>query len=168
MASVTTDTLFPEDGNESEETQSDLLPSEEKGEKFLEACENGDADMVAKFLKSSKASVLNQTDSIGNTGLHRACWRLKQEIVKMIVAKKEANVNIKDNGGDNALWLCADNETMAKILLECGRLKIDEMNGIEHFTKNEDGSMEFRYYAREGKFQIKMNSSTSVKSIEKI
>ena len=61
------------------------------------------------------------------------------------------------------------NETIAKILLECGRLKIDEMNDIEHFTKNEDGSMEFQYDAFPGgKFQIKMNSSTSVKSIEKI
>ena len=60
------------------------------------------------------------------------------------------------------------NETIAKILLECGRLKIDEMNGIEHFAKNEDGSMEFQYDAFHGKFQIKMNSSTSVKSIEEI
>ena len=88
----------------------------------------------------------------------------------MIVAKKEANVNIKNNYGNNALYYCADNETIAKILLECGRLKIDEMNGIEHFTKNEDGSIEFQYdaYGGAGRFQIKMNSSTSVKSIEKI
>ena len=61
------------------------------------------------------------------------------------------------------------NETIAKILLECGRLKIDEMNGIEHFTKNEDGSMEFQFHSEYGRMvQIKMNSSTSVKCIERI
>ena len=90
----------------------------------------------------------------------------------MIVAKEEANINIKDNNGSNALYNTndyIDNKETAKIILESGRLKYEEMNGIEHFTKNEDGSMEFQYTDWNGKkFLIQMESSTSVKSIKKV
>ena len=85
----------------------------------------------------------------------------------MIVAKKESNINIKANGGRNALAYCMEHEGTAKILLESGKLKFEEMNGIEHFTENEDGSMEFEYTGfDERKWLVKMKSRTVVESIE--
>ena len=168
VKSIRNNTLFPEDVNNTV-TKSDLLPPEENGRKFLDACKHGDSNMVAKFLKCANASVLNETD-YGMTGLHAACLDNNQEIVEMIVAKKESNINIKDKYGRNALYYCIYHEGTAKILLESGKLKFEEMNGIEHFTENEDGSIEFEYTDawKLNKWRVKMKSGTKVESIKDI
>ena len=123
--------------------------------------------MMAKFLKCSKASVLN-TASDGKSGLHWACHENKPEIVKMIVAKKESDINIKNNYGRNALAYCMEEEKQecAKILLESGKLKFEEMKGVEDLKTNEDGSTDFQFTDKDDKkWHIQMNSNVVV-SIE--
>ena len=124
--------------------------------------------MVTKFLKSSVALVLNKTDSSGRTGLHLACSYGCQEVVRKIVAKKESNVNIKSNDGRNALAYCMNDERTAKIILESEKLKISEMNGVEHFLEHEDGSIAFHFKAKswkDEKWLTEMNSEISVEKI---
>ena len=67
---------------------------------------------------------MNHIDSYGWTGLYGACWMEKLEVVKILVDHPSINLNIKNNDGDNALYWGINNEEIARVLLESGKINI--------------------------------------------
>ena len=103
---------------------------EQNDKEFLMACKDGNAALVESMLKLSDSSVLNQTDNQENcekTGLNLACENDKIEVVKLLVKDPNININVKDNKGYSAFVYCKNkNELVARELLECGKLNIQD------------------------------------------
>lgn len=169
VKSLVKDTLFPLEINTFEsESEQGTFPCEENGENFLNACKDRDEELVAKFLKTSKSSVLNYTDSYGYSALHEACNRKLLKVVKILLDHPSINVNIKNNDGDNALYFGIGDEGIARLLLETGKINIEHMKNVQKFVQSANGSYQFEYQKFSQKWLIKMNSSKSLQSIEKI
>ena len=112
-------------------------------------------------------SVLNKIDTGFHdlTGLHFACYNKDIDIVKVLTKHQSINLNLKDRSGDSALVWCINNEDVARVLLESGKLNIPEMKGVTNFAKNEDESFQFNYLE---KYLIKMNSFTSLNQLREL
>ena len=77
---------------------------------------------------------------------------------------KQMNINVTDNEGYNALFFAIDHEEMAKVLLQTGKLDLENMQGVSDFVKNPDGSIIFNFRGR----CVKMDSPTVVTSIQRL
>ena len=82
------------------------------------------------------------------------------------------NINVRDNYGENALHYAIQHEEIAKVLLQTGKLDLENMQEVSDFVKNPDGSIIFKfrgYNVKLGKdcdYVVKMDSPTVVTSIE--
>ena len=82
------------------------------------------------------------------------------------------NINVKDNEGYNALVFAIQHEEIAKVLLQTGQLDIENMQEVDDFVKNPDGSIVFNIRGLNGKllkfcdYVVKMDSATVVNIIE--
>merc|ERR1719464_884793 len=63
--------------------------------------------------------------------------------------------------------LCEEgsNKEIAKVLLQTGKLELENMKGVSDYMKNPDGSIVFNFYDTENNYVIKMDSLTVVNSI---
>ena len=117
------------------------------------------------LVESSDKKILNQVDEDGWTGLHWACNNEKLDVVQYLVDQmdnKQMNINVTDNDGDNALFCAIQHEEIAKVLLQTGKLDLENMQGVSEFVKNPDGSIIFKFWD----YVVKMDSPTVVTSIE--
>ena len=89
-------------------------------------------------------------------------------MVKILLDHPSINVNIKNNIGHNALIFGIEDEGIARLLLETGKINIAHMKDVQKFALNSNGSFPFEYHTYRGEWLIKMNSSKSLQSIEKI
>jgi hypothetical protein len=161
------DTLFPSDVNECDISLADI----KEGEKFLSACQIGDTKHVKKCLDLFNTSVLNRIDDHGSdfTGLHYACINGKLDVLKHLVNHQQINLNVITISGDSALFYCIHNEEVATVLLESGKMNFQGMNGVKNFVNRENGSFQFEFSGGwRRNFLIKMDSPTSLNSIEKL
>jgi hypothetical protein len=161
-----TNNLFPPNVNEWDISLADI----KEGEKFLLACQFGDTKHVKKCLDSFNTSVLNRIDADGSdfTGLHNACWKDKLDVLKLLVDHQQINLNVKDRGGNSGLFWCIDKKELATVLLESGKMNFQGMNGVKNFVNRENGSFQFEFSGSRRNFLIKMDSPTSLNSIEKL
>ena len=159
------DTLFPSDVNEFDISLADI----KEGDKFLSACESGDTEQVKKCLDLLNTSVLNRIAGDGSdfTGLHEACYNAKLDVVKLLVNHQQINVNVKDRSGNSALYWCIDEKEVATVLLESGKMNFQGMKGVKNFAESENGSFQFEFSGLMRNFLIKMESSTTLNSIER-
>ena len=137
--------------------------------KFVHACGSGHLAIVKTLIDSSDKKILNKVDEYGNTGLHWACLRGRLDVVQLLVDQmdnKQMNINVTDNAGDNALVWAIQHEEIAKVLLQTGKLDIENMQGVSDFLKNPDGSIVFNFEGLISKYVVKMDSPTVVNSIE--
>ena len=137
-----------------------------EGDEFLSACKTGDLEFVKKCLDSFNKSVLNRIDAdeYGFTGLHKACYNAKLDVVKLLVDHQLINHNVKDTYGNSALYWCISKKELATVLLESGKLNIQGMNRVKNFAKSENESFQFELNTGHN-YLIKMNSPTSLNSI---
>ena len=100
------------------------------------------------------------------------------ELIKLLVEHPNINMNITVYRTIGVLGCCIHNEQVARVLLEKGKLEIQQMRDVKNFAKNEeDGSIQFEILAYADSPQdstyciwylIQMNSPTSLKSIIRI
>merc|ERR1719491_2056634 len=100
------------------------------------------------MIDSSDKKILNEVNESGWTGLHLACFSGRLDVVQLLVDQmdnKQMNINVTDNDGDNALVYAIQHEEVAKVLLQTGKLDIENMQGVSDFLKNPDGSIVFNF-----------------------
>jgi len=145
--------------------------------KFVHACRDGHLAIVKTLIDSSDKKILNQVDKNGWTGLHLACLRGRLDVVQFLVDQmdnKQMNINVTTNGGVNALVHAIQHEEIAKVLLQTGKLDLENMRGVSEFVKNPDGSIDFKFRGYNEKlykvcdYVVKMNSPIVVASIKKL
>ena len=137
--------------------------------KFVHACENGHLAIVKKLIDSSDKNILNKVDENGWTGLHWACFHGRLDVVQFLVDQmdnKQMNINVTYNGGFNALFHAIQHEEMAKVLLQTGKLDLENMQGVSEFVKNPDDSINFKFLDFGLVWVVKMDSHTLVASIK--
>ena len=147
---------------------------------FVHACKNKHAPFVESMLKLYDGSYLNQTEKLKidewtngkheYTGLHLACYNNDPKVVQLLVENPNININVKTSSGDNALTYCIfyDDNAVAKILLESGKLNIEGMKGVDKFVQNAEDGFQFEHSGYYGKFLVIMNSKTSFLSKTRI
>ena len=127
------------------------------------------------LVESSDKKILNQVDEYGQTGLHWACFRGRLDVVQYLVDQmdnKQMNINVTNNYGANALDYAIQHEEMAKVLLQTGKLDLENMQGVSNFVKNPDGSIVFNFRGLNVKLRnlcdyvVKLDSPKVVNSIE--
>ena len=77
------------------------------------------------LIDSGDTKILNKVDEGGLTGLHLACAYERLEVVQLLVDQmdnKQMNINVTDNGGENAFYWAIQHEEIAKVLLQTGKL----------------------------------------------
>jgi len=143
--------------------------------KFVHACNSGHLAIVKTLIASSDKKILNQVDEDGFTGLHLACNSGRLDVVQYLVDQmdnKQMNINVRDNFGENALHYAIQHEEIAKVLLQTGKLDLENIRGVSEFVKNPDGSIEFKFRGFNLKLQklcnyvVKMDSTSVVASIK--
>ena len=127
------------------------------------------------LIDSSDKKVLNQVDEEGRTGLHFACQRERLDVVQYLVDQmdnKQMNIHVTTNVGTYALSWAIKHEEMAKVLLQTGKLVLENMKGVSEFVENPDGSIVFNFRGLNVKLRnlcdyvVKMDSPRVVTSIE--
>ena len=143
--------------------------------KFVHACGSGHLAIVKTLIDSCDKKILNMVDKYGDTGLHLACLRGRLDVVQYLVDQmdnKQMNINVTNNYGKNALFFAIQHEEIAKVLLQTGKLVLENMKGVSEFVENPDGSIVFNFNGWNNELQnfceyvVKMDSPTVVTSIE--
>merc|ERR1719464_1460863 len=143
--------------------------------KFVHACQSGHLAIVKTLVESSDKKILNQVDEDGWTGLHWACYFGKLDVVQYLVDQmdnKQMNINVTHIDGDNALYFAIQHEEIAKVLLQTGKLDLENMQGVYQFVENPDGFIVFNFKGPNEKLQklcyyvVKMDSTSVVNFIE--
>ncbi|OQS02843.1 ankyrin repeat domain-containing protein 50-like [Thraustotheca clavata] len=108
--------------------------------RISEACENGDAEMVAKLLR--EGGNINCQDKSGDTLLHKAAWYGYNDIVLLLI-KAGCNIHSKNHIGDTPLHHAAYNghNKVAASFINAG-VMLD--------AKNNDGWTPLHYAAHSG------------------
>ena len=81
---------------------------------------------------------------------------------------KQMNINVTTNDRDNALFYAIQHEEMAKVLLQTGKLDLENMQGVSDFVKDPDGSIVFNFKRAGATYFVKMDSPTVVTSIQRL
>ena len=140
---------------------------------FVHACEKKHAPLVESMLKLYDSSFLNQTEKLEidewtngkheYTGLHFACYNNAPKVVQLLVENPYININVETSSKDNALTygIWHEDNVVAKILLESGKLNIEGMKGVDNYVQNAEDGFQFEHSGYYGKFLVIMNSKTS-------
>jgi ankyrin repeat protein len=96
----------------------------------------GNIDLVARFLESQS---VNSQDETGYSSLHAAVSYDCREMIEFLLSKG-ANVNLKDEDGESALFVAETVET-AKLLMD---------NGADPMIRNNEGFLAIEIFAAEG------------------
>ena len=124
--------------------------------------------IVKTLIDSGDTKILNKVTKNGWTGLHWACNSERLDVVQFLVDQmdnKQMNINVTNNKGNNALVCAIQHEEVAKVLLQTGKLELENMKGVSDYMKNLDGSIVFNFYDTENNYVIKMDSLKVVNSI---
>lgn len=85
-------------------------------------------DLLQELLKRKDVDVNMSLDKYGNTPLMRACYYESKECVKLLLDRKDINVNKRDTGSMSALYNTIDSgydNDIAKILLDRDDIDVD-------------------------------------------
>jgi hypothetical protein len=143
--------------------------------KFLHACGSGHLAIVKKLIDSADTKILNKVDKYGLTALQLACARDRLDVVQFLVDQmdnKQMNINVANNFGNTSLVDAIQHEEIAKVLLQTGKLDVENYESVSDYMKMSDGSITFNFRAWNNKLQkfcdyaIKMDSPTVVNSIK--
>merc|ERR1740129_1316543 len=115
------------------------------------------------MLSLSYSSILNNkdTDDSDKSGLHLSCENKRIEVVKLLIEHTAINLNIKDSDENSAFSLCYPNAKLARVMLETGKINLDQDNAVVNLVHKENGTIEFELKD----WQVIMNSRDSVESI---
>ena len=100
------------------------------------------------FVSEVSTDSMGETDAYGNTPLHQASFNGQSEVVKVMLAKGEADVNAVNNDGETPLFVAVDSNNIyvSELLLGAGAqpdkatnegvcpLHAAAMNGNEHMV----------------------------------
>merc|ERR1711971_116168 len=84
---------------------------------------------------------------------------------------KQMNINVTTNAGHTALVCAIQYEEVAKVLLQTGKLELENMKGVSDYMKNSNGSIVFKYKGWNKKlgkmchYVVKMDSPKVINSI---
>jgi len=108
--------------------------SEGSSEKKLHsAADDGILDEVKEILRSNFTLDVNWEDSRGCTAFHRACRKGHDDIVSILLAHPNIDVNPKNDWKETPFMLaCSDGKTSYVCLLKDSRVNIDEPDGDGH------------------------------------
>ena len=143
--------------------------------KFVHACGSGHLAIVKKLIDSADTKILNKVDKYGLTALQLACARDRLDVVQFLVDQmdnKQMNINVANNFGNTSLVDAIQHEEIAKVLLQTGKLDVENYESVSDYMKMSDGSITFNFRAWNNKLQkfcdyaIKMDSPTVVNSIK--
>jgi ankyrin repeat protein len=113
---------------------------------LLEAIEKGDYIAVSDFIRE-KSDLLNKTDEIGDTPLHKAAWYGGTDIVRKLI-KAGANPNAKSKNNWTPLHYAAvrGKKEVVRVLIEKGNADVN--------AKSTDGNTPLHWAAREGHLAV--------------
>lgn len=76
------------------------------------------------FIAEVSLDTLGETDSYGNTPLHQSCYNGQSEVVKVVLARGDADVNAVNDDGHTPLFIAVrkDNVYVSELLLDAGAL----------------------------------------------
>ena len=97
--------------------------------------ENIKFDIIKEIISRNDFNFQNEVDCYGDSVLMKACIMGRIDIVKILLKKKNININLKREDGNSALLLSLEHSKIIKILLKRPDLDIN--------AKNEDGSTFF-------------------------
>jgi hypothetical protein len=103
-------------------------------EDFVKLVQTGIASEVKQFLEDNPTFNVNEDlDGFGNTALHLACADGHHEIISVLLAHQQVNVNQKNNYGDTSFLLgCLYGKVeIVKVLLKDSRVDINMANSYE-------------------------------------
>ncbi|OAL66275.1 hypothetical protein A7C99_3383 [Trichophyton rubrum] len=91
---------------------------------FHEAAEDGDFDSVKKLLEDGIDP--NARGGVDSSALHAAASYQHAEIVALLLAQKDINVDVRDYDGRSPLWIAASdgNIEITKMLINTGRVDV--------------------------------------------
>ena len=100
------------------------------GPKLCAQCTTGDEGAVRKLLDDSDTDV-NETDSTGETPLHKACHAGKVEIIKLLLQQVGIDISKRNSSGQTPLHIASKvgNIEAAKLLLDA---ESNESNAIRY------------------------------------
>lgn len=76
------------------------------------------------FIADVSVDSVGETDAYGNTPLHQSCFNGQSEVVKVMLAKGNVDVNAVNNAGETPLFTAVgrDNIYVSELLLDAGAL----------------------------------------------
>ena len=76
------------------------------------------------FIAEVASDNMGETDSYGNTPLHQFCFNGQSEVVKVMLAREDADVNAINNDGETPLFIAVlkNNIYVSELLLDAGAL----------------------------------------------
>ena len=76
------------------------------------------------FIAEVASDNMGETDSYGNTPLHQSCFNGQSEVVKVMLAREDADVNAINNDGETPLFIAVlkNNIYVSELLLDAGAL----------------------------------------------
>ena len=116
-------------------------------------------ERIAFLLLNSGKFEITEDDSVN---LLKAYKQKRIEVVKVLIEHPAINLNIKDEYERSAFSLCYPNAKLAKVMLETGKINLDQDKAVVNLVHKENGTIEFELR----KWQIIMNSRDSVESIK--
>ena len=106
------------------------------GPKLCALCTVGDKDAVRRLLDDADTDV-NETDSTGETPLHKACHAGELEIIELLLQKDGIDISSRSNNGQTPLHIVSKlgNVKAAKLILDA---EPDESRAISYVNSPDD------------------------------
>jgi ankyrin repeat protein len=117
-----------------------------------------DDESVALILLQSGKFEITENDSVN---LLEACRQKQIEVVKVLIGHPSININVKDRDGRSAFSFSYPDTKLARLLLETGKIDLDQDKAVQNLAQSESGTIQFEFR----NWLITMNSENSVQSI---
>ena len=106
------------------------------GPKLCALCTVGDKDAVRRLLDDADTDV-NETDSTGETPLHKACHAGELEIIELLLQKDGIDISSRSNNGQTPLHIVSKlgNVKAAQLILDA---EPDESRAISYVNSPDD------------------------------
>ena len=102
-----------------------------------------DDESIALVLLNSGKFEITEDDSVH---FLEACEKKKVEVVKALTQFPSLNINAKNGDGDSAFSLSYPNAKLAKLLLETGKVNLDQDKAVKNLVQNpEHGTIQFEF-----------------------
>lgn len=100
--------------------------------KFIKACNDGDTEKVKRMLNISDKSDLNQQNNEGETGLMKACYWNRIDVVKTLINDERIDLKMKDNKGQTAFMkaCCRRSKDVVEAMLDKVDINERDKNNI--------------------------------------